>query len=688
MNRRTVFSTIIVLGLVAALGGGTVLTRRAEAQESGPQGVLGPQGNVGTGFTYQGRLLDSGAGVDGTCDFRFGLYGDGLSPSLVAGPVDRTGVAVSEGNFSTSIDFGATVFTGEGRQLEIAVRCPAGSGSYTTLSGMVPLSAAPYAHSLRPGASVQSPNGNALNLSTAATAGAALSATASKTTGDAAAVYGTSSSSSGAGISGYNDTSGYGVYGSAAGTTGTPYGVYGLASNVGSATSYGVYGKSNSSVGTGVGGEAPKNGVYGQATAGSGTNYGVYGRASSGYGVYGLQGSESGQLAFGAGVRGDSADTIGIYGTSATATGVAGRSSSGAGVIGNSDSGTGVQGISAGSTGSPYGVHGLASDSGNPTSYGVWGKSNSSLGTGVGGEAPMTGVYGKSTDSNGYGVYGEAAAGSGTNYGVYGKATSPFGRGLYGEGGYYGVYAVGTDPTGLSMGVYGKTDTTGTGYGVYGVADSTTAGYGGYFRALSGTGLFAEGDTTSSGVDVRLGGDDGSIAADENASSSLQLHSNAEIHFHLDQDNTDTVSEFEIFSNGDLASIFEIDQDGNLFTAGDLSAGGTKPATVDTAEYGKRRLYAVESPEVWFEDFGTGTLASGVVTIPVEPIFAETVNMESYHVFLTALGDCNGLYVAAKTAEGFVVRELGGGTSSVSFDYRVVAKRLGYEGVRLEEVAP
>jgi len=53
---------------------------------------------------------------------------------------------------------------------------------------------------------------------------------------------------------------------------------------------------------------------------------------------------------------------------------------------------------------------------------------------------------------------------------------------------------------------------------------------------------------------------------------------------------------------------------------------------------------------------------------------------------LTPLGDCNGLYVADKTATGFEVRESGGGASSVGFDYRIVAKRTGYEDVRMEKV--
>jgi hypothetical protein len=73
--------------------------------------------------------------------------------------------------------------------------------------------------------------------------------------------------------------------------------------------------------------------------------------------------------------------------------------------------------------------------------------------------------------------------------------------------------------------------------------------------------------------------------------------------------------------------------------------------------------------------------------VELEPAFAQTVNTGvEYHVFLTPNGDCKGLYVANKTASGFEVRELGGGTSSVAFDYRIVVKRKGYETVRMEDM--
>ncbi len=79
----------------------------------------------------------------------------------------------------------------------------------------------------------------------------------------------------------------------------------------------------------------------------------------------------------------------------------------------------GVYGVTTAASGTPYGVYGVASDSGSATSYGVYGESKSSVGTGVGGVAPRTGVYGEASGTSGatYGVYGKSNSGSG--YGVY-----------------------------------------------------------------------------------------------------------------------------------------------------------------------------------------------------------------------------------------------------------------------------
>lgn len=110
--------------------------------------------------------------------------------------------------------------------------------------------------------------------------------------------------------------------------------------------------------------------------------------------------------------------------------------------------------------------------------------------------------------------------------------------------------------------------------------------------------------------------------------------------------------------------------------------GGTKNAVVHT-EDGARLLYTEESAEVWFTDYGFGQLKDGAIVIPVDPIFAQTVNLEEpYHVFVQVYGDAE-VYVTNRTATGFEVR-LRDGDPAVEFSYRIVGKRLGYEDVRLE----
>jgi hypothetical protein len=122
-------------------------------------------------------------------------------------------------------------------------------------------------------------------------------------------------------------------------------------------------------------------------------------------------------------------------------------------------------------------------------------------------------------------------------------------------------------------------------------------------------------------------------------------------------------------------------------TSGDLNCTGASSAVVPV-DGGARKvaLYAVEGPEHWFEDAGSAHLSNGEAVVNLEGVFGQTVNTDiDYHVFLTPNGDCKGLYVSQKTATSFVVRELGGGTSSIAFDYRIMAKRKGYENIRLAD---
>lgn len=98
-----------------------------------------------TAFTYQGQLNKAGAPANGVFNLRLALYDSLTNASgLVAGPVTNSAVAVSNGLFVTTVDFGAGVFTGADRWLEIGVS-PGGTTSFTTLVPRQKLAPTPYA---------------------------------------------------------------------------------------------------------------------------------------------------------------------------------------------------------------------------------------------------------------------------------------------------------------------------------------------------------------------------------------------------------------------------------------------------------------------------------------------------------------------------------------------------------------
>ena len=139
-----------------------------------------------------------------------------------------------------------------------------------------------------------------------------------------------------------------------------------------------------------------------------------------------------------------------------------------------------------------------------------------------------------------------------------------------------------------------------------------------------------------------------------------------------------------------VGGFIEAQFDGNLsptfFTDsfGNTTATGTKSAMVPLASGKMVKVFSMESPEVWFEDFGGGQLSGGITTVRLDASFLQTVGLaKGYHVFVTPKGDCNGLYVTNETSNSFEVRELNRGQSSVAFDYRIVAHRKGFEATRL-----
>lgn len=157
MNRKLYISLLVVSILLLASPGAT-------AQPPVP---LVPQALLGTGFTFQGQLKNISGQAPSGCDMQFSLWdaaGSGVPPTGGAqiGLTQTLSVTVTDGLFTVVLnsgnEFGSGAFTGEARWLQVAVRCPKGSGSYSTLSPRQALTATPYALSLVPNATVNGLN--------------------------------------------------------------------------------------------------------------------------------------------------------------------------------------------------------------------------------------------------------------------------------------------------------------------------------------------------------------------------------------------------------------------------------------------------------------------------------------------------------------------------------------------------
>jgi hypothetical protein len=110
----------------------------------------------GTAFTYQGQLQDNGSLASGTYNLQFTLYTNATGGASVAGPVTNNAVAVTNGLFTVTIDFGSNVWNGETNWLQIGVESN-GAATFTNLSPRQELTPVPYA--------IYAEGGNAAGLS-------------------------------------------------------------------------------------------------------------------------------------------------------------------------------------------------------------------------------------------------------------------------------------------------------------------------------------------------------------------------------------------------------------------------------------------------------------------------------------------------------------------------------------------
>lgn len=121
---------------------------------------------------------------------------------------------------------------------------------------------------------------------------------------------------------------------------------------------------------------------------------------------------------------------------------------------------------------------------------------------------------------------------------------------------------------------------------------------------------------------------------------------------------------------------------GNVIVDGSFSVLGSKSRIVETVNYGKRLMNAVESATAVFEDYGSSfTNEKGESYIKFDDIFKETINTEyEYYVYLQDYG--KAIHLVEKNNDGFFVV----GTPNAKFDWRVTAKQKGYENTRMEVI--
>jgi hypothetical protein len=335
------------------------------------------------------------------------------------------------------------------------------------------------------------------------------------------------------------------------------------------------------------------------------------------------------------------------------------------GVVGEYDASTSTFGIGvAGISTSGYGVGAEALGS-NPSLLAVSGGANDAfdaVGPSSGGSAIVASSSGY-TDTiiakalNGIGVY----ATSGTSVGVYGSSS-----------GSTGVDAVSTSGNGVdgrSSSGAGVTGTSVSSIGMVGTATGTATS--GPSSALASVGV-----TASSAV-----GTGAIVQNDSETNEALRV----ENYF---QDGVGGVGTLLIDAGlnnvGPDSDAFIVDAAGNVYAGGSLLSSTGSADAVSRNPSNTMLTYAPQEAEASMEDVGNARLIDGAASVPLAADFRQTIDTSvPYAVYLTPYGDNRGLYVASRTPGGFVVREMQGGRSSFSFDYRIVAKPYGSRLARL-----
>jgi hypothetical protein len=294
---------------------------------------------------------------------------------------------------------------------------------------------------------------------------------------------------------------------------------------------------------------------------------------------------------------------------------------------------------------------------------------------------PAVNDYSSSAGVFGTGVFVTGVAGTSTNgVGVYGQTGKPEPPAYPVSAGVFGLADKGSAIFGFSRGGNGVMGVTANGLpAVYGAAfqgegvsgySEWSDGLDGYSRNHVGIRGVSRTDgpkipdpVTIAGV-IGTSGSLHGVIGTSNANVGVYGYSSGNVGVTGATDNPQS-----------YAGVFK----GNVYVLGTFNAI-TKNAVVPFPDGSQRLLHCMESPEHWFEDFGSAKLARGRAVVKLDANFVKVIKSDDYRVFVTPEGNCHGLYVRHKSANSFEVHELTGGKSSVAFSYRIVGRRKDIKG--------
>ncbi|HXW76592.1 MAG TPA: hypothetical protein VEJ20_04205, partial [Candidatus Eremiobacteraceae bacterium] len=272
------------------------------------------------------------------------------------------------------------------------------------------------------------------------------------------------------------------------------------------------------------------------------------------------------------------------------------------------------------------------------------------------------------------GVFGSGASGvdgvDGTSYsgiGVYGSSSDEA-PGMLGE--TFNPSATNDDS---EAGVFGSDASTDSGTHNIGVEGFSTHGTGVEGYSTDNSGVYGFSDNSTGVYGLALSSDNFGVVGFEASSEALSTGGV----YGYDQDGTG------VWGEGTYALVgycVGSDLDGlSVLTSGTVEYFIDCTGATGTVVQGRQGGYAVattpESTQRVIEDYGEARLTDGAASVPLDAAFAATISDRTpYLVFVTPDGNTTGLYVAGKTTTGFTVREVNGGHSSLTFDYRIVAK--------------